>query len=203
MRHFLQRFAPGADRFEGVETFTAPNTNCPVLSGSIAYMVCKVSWARVICQCRAPLTICLARKGGGCRVYTLSLSGCIAYMVCKVTCRMCVQARGTSMMSLLRVITLHVCQLVQHFSICRSSHFNNNWKPLSCIYQISVCPQFPPDPFNTVTRAQSPHTLSHLQVVSRLETPDHWVTYCEVVDGSVMNAQARTAVHRRKIGNYY
>lgn len=42
-----------------------------------------------------------------------------------------------------------------------------------------------------------------LQVVSRLETPDHWVTYCEVVDGSVMNAQARTAVHRRKIGNYY
>ena len=49
MRHFLQRFAPGADRFEGVETFTAPNTNCPVLSGSIAYMVCKVSWD-ITCQ---------------------------------------------------------------------------------------------------------------------------------------------------------
>ena len=29
------------------------------------------------------------------------------------------------------------------------------------------------------------------------------VTYCEVVDGNVMQPQARTAVHRRKVGNYY
>ena len=31
----------------------------------------------------------------------------------------------------------------------------------------------------------------------------HRVTYCEVVDGNVMQPQARTAVHRRKVGNYY
>mmetsp|Transcript_9557 Transcript_9557/g.20353 ORF Transcript_9557/g.20353 Transcript_9557/m.20353 type:complete len:623 (+) Transcript_9557:94-1962(+) len=80
LKHFLKRFAPGADRFEGVEWFPASN-NCPVLQQAIAYMECKV--------------------------------------------------------------------------------------------------------------------------VSRLETPDHWITYCEVVDGKVMDTQTRTAVHRRKIGNYY
>ncbi|KAG1672365.1 hypothetical protein FOA52_010983 [Chlamydomonas sp. UWO 241] len=82
MRHFLQRFAAGADRFDGVSTFNAPNCeSLPVLSSAIAYMRCKV--------------------------------------------------------------------------------------------------------------------------VSRLETPDHWVSYCEVEDGEVMRPEARTAVHRRKIGNYY
>jgi len=80
LKHFLQRFAPGADRFQGVEWFPAKN-KCPVLKAAISYMECKV--------------------------------------------------------------------------------------------------------------------------VSRLETPDHWITYCEVVDGGVMQPQTRTAVHRRKVANYY
>lgn len=42
-----------------------------------------------------------------------------------------------------------------------------------------------------------------MQVVSRLETPDHWVTYCEVTEGGVAKTGARTAVHRRKVGSYY
>lgn len=41
------------------------------------------------------------------------------------------------------------------------------------------------------------------RVVSRMETPDHWITYAHVVGGEVMNSDARTAVHRRKVGNYY
>ncbi|GAX73438.1 hypothetical protein CEUSTIGMA_g890.t1 [Chlamydomonas eustigma] len=81
IRHFLKRFAPGADRFEGVEYFTDEGSNCPVISSSIAYMQCKV--------------------------------------------------------------------------------------------------------------------------ISRMETPDHWITYCEVADGNVLKPAARTAVHRRKVGNYY
>jgi hypothetical protein len=38
MRHFLKRFAPGADRFEGIETFDAPGSSVPVLKDCIAYM---------------------------------------------------------------------------------------------------------------------------------------------------------------------
>jgi hypothetical protein len=41
------------------------------------------------------------------------------------------------------------------------------------------------------------------RVVTRLETPDHWITYCEVTDGTVLQTQRRTAVHHRKVGNYY
>jgi hypothetical protein len=36
-----------------------------------------------------------------------------------------------------------------------------------------------------------------------METPDHWVTYAEVVDGSVSRPELRTAVHRRKVASYY
>lgn len=80
MRHFLRRFAPGDDRFAGVETFVAAN-GCPALAAAIAYAECRV--------------------------------------------------------------------------------------------------------------------------VSRLETPDHWVTYAEVTGGDVLKAEERTAVHRRLVGNYY
>lgn len=80
MKHFLQRFAAGADRFEGVEWYSASNGS-PVLKDAIAYMECRV--------------------------------------------------------------------------------------------------------------------------VSRLETPDHWITYCEVTDGTVQQNSTRTAVHHRKVGNYY
>lgn len=41
------------------------------------------------------------------------------------------------------------------------------------------------------------------KVASRLETADHWVTYAEVTNGSVAKAEARTAVHRRRVANYY
>ena len=40
-------------------------------------------------------------------------------------------------------------------------------------------------------------------VVSRMETPDHWVTYAQVTGGDVIDADAMTAVHHRKVGNYY
>eukprot|EP00803_Ostreobium_quekettii_P010288 evm.model.scf_1207.2 EVM.evm.TU.scf_1207.2 scf_1207:3179-9035(+) len=41
------------------------------------------------------------------------------------------------------------------------------------------------------------------KVVSRLETADHWITYCEVVGGNVSTQDEKTAVHRRKVGYYY
>jgi flavin reductase (DIM6/NTAB) family NADH-FMN oxidoreductase RutF len=41
------------------------------------------------------------------------------------------------------------------------------------------------------------------KVVSRMETADHWITYAQVTNGEVMNTDERTAVHRRKVGNYY
>jgi flavin reductase (DIM6/NTAB) family NADH-FMN oxidoreductase RutF len=41
MKHFLKRFAPGADRFEGVDIITAAN-GCPALKDAIAYLECKV-----------------------------------------------------------------------------------------------------------------------------------------------------------------
>eukprot|EP00878_Enallax_costatus_P046334 GHUV01056193.1.p2 GENE.GHUV01056193.1~~GHUV01056193.1.p2 ORF type:complete len:160 (-),score=49.20 GHUV01056193.1:247-726(-) len=81
MKHFLKRFAAGADRFQGVEYFPAPGNKCPVLKDAIAYMEC--------------------------------------------------------------------------------------------------------------------------QVVSRMETPDHWITYAHVMGGEVINSDQKTAVHRRKVGNYY
>lgn len=80
MKHFLKRFPPGADRFEGVNTFEAKN-GAPVLKDSISYMECKVT--------------------------------------------------------------------------------------------------------------------------SRLDANDHWILYCEVANGEVIKADARTAVHRRKVANYY
>lgn len=40
MKHFLQRFPAGADRFEGVDWFPAPSGS-PVLRDAIAYMECK------------------------------------------------------------------------------------------------------------------------------------------------------------------
>lgn len=42
MKHFLQRFPAGADRFAGVEWFPSGNGS-PALSGAIAYMECKVA----------------------------------------------------------------------------------------------------------------------------------------------------------------
>ncbi|WYM01162.1 MAG: diflavin flavoprotein [Gloeotrichia echinulata CP02] len=41
MKHFLKRFAPGADRFEGVRTQAAQN-GTPILTDALAYMECEV-----------------------------------------------------------------------------------------------------------------------------------------------------------------
>lgn len=41
------------------------------------------------------------------------------------------------------------------------------------------------------------------QVASRLELSDHWIVYCSVDAGRVSNPDALTAVHHRKVGNYY
>ena len=40
-------------------------------------------------------------------------------------------------------------------------------------------------------------------VKRRMETSDHWITYCIVDDGKVSDATARTAVHRRIVASYY
>lgn len=42
IRHFLKRFPPGADRFEGVKTVPATNGS-PILAESLAYLECEVS----------------------------------------------------------------------------------------------------------------------------------------------------------------
>jgi flavorubredoxin/flavin reductase (DIM6/NTAB) family NADH-FMN oxidoreductase RutF len=41
MKHFLKRFAPGADRFEGVKTYPADNGS-PILADALAYLECEV-----------------------------------------------------------------------------------------------------------------------------------------------------------------
>ncbi|NEU73318.1 MBL fold metallo-hydrolase [Hassallia byssoidea VB512170] len=42
MKHFLKRFAPGADRFEGVKTQPAGNGS-PILTDALAYIECEVN----------------------------------------------------------------------------------------------------------------------------------------------------------------
>ncbi len=41
MRHFLKRFAPGADRFANVKTYPA-SSGCPILADALAYIECEV-----------------------------------------------------------------------------------------------------------------------------------------------------------------
>lgn len=41
------------------------------------------------------------------------------------------------------------------------------------------------------------------EVISRLETSDHWVVYSHLLTGRVSDLDARTAVHHRKVGNHY
>ena len=42
VKHFLQRFPAGADRFEGVDWTPLPGCGTPVLGIATAYMQCKV-----------------------------------------------------------------------------------------------------------------------------------------------------------------
>jgi len=41
------------------------------------------------------------------------------------------------------------------------------------------------------------------KVTSRLELSDHWVVYATVEMGRVSKPEALTAVHHRKVANYY
>ncbi|MBD1913893.1 MULTISPECIES: diflavin flavoprotein [unclassified Leptolyngbya] len=41
MKHFLKRFAPGADRFAGIKTYSASNGS-PILGDALAYLECEV-----------------------------------------------------------------------------------------------------------------------------------------------------------------
>ncbi|GFE69683.1 diflavin flavoprotein [Chroococcus sp. FPU101] len=41
------------------------------------------------------------------------------------------------------------------------------------------------------------------EVVSRMECSDHWLVYGKVTNGRVSNPEGLTAVHHRKVGNYY
>jgi flavin reductase (DIM6/NTAB) family NADH-FMN oxidoreductase RutF len=41
------------------------------------------------------------------------------------------------------------------------------------------------------------------EVVSRMDTSDHWVVYSTIDTGRVSNADSLTAVHHRKVGNHY
>ncbi|EDX83773.1 Flavin reductase like domain protein [Synechococcus sp. PCC 7335] len=41
------------------------------------------------------------------------------------------------------------------------------------------------------------------EVSSRMELSDHWLVYCTVDDGKVSKEEAITAVHHRRVGNYY
>jgi flavin reductase (DIM6/NTAB) family NADH-FMN oxidoreductase RutF len=43
MRHFLKRFPPGADRFEGVNTLDGVANGGPVLGDALAFLGCRVS----------------------------------------------------------------------------------------------------------------------------------------------------------------
>ncbi|MEM6252792.1 MAG: diflavin flavoprotein [Cyanobacteria bacterium P01_D01_bin.156] len=47
--------------------------------------------------------------------------------------------------------------------------------------------------------------LAYLEcnVTTRMELSDHWLVYCTVDDGKVSKDESTTAVHHRKIGNYY
>ena len=48
IRHFLKRFAPGADRFEGIKTVPATNGS-PIIADSLAYVECEVT-SRLECS---------------------------------------------------------------------------------------------------------------------------------------------------------
>ncbi|MBD1918797.1 MULTISPECIES: diflavin flavoprotein [Cyanophyceae] len=41
------------------------------------------------------------------------------------------------------------------------------------------------------------------EVTSRMEVSDHWIVYCTVHDGKVSDPDGQTAIHHRKVGNYY
>ena len=41
------------------------------------------------------------------------------------------------------------------------------------------------------------------KVISRLETPDHWIIYGRVENGNVSDLSCKTAVHHRKVANHY
>ncbi|MFN6473810.1 MAG: diflavin flavoprotein [Nostoc sp. SerVER01] len=43
MKHFLKRFAPGADRFAGIKTYAAATNESPILAEALAYLECEIT----------------------------------------------------------------------------------------------------------------------------------------------------------------
>ena len=41
------------------------------------------------------------------------------------------------------------------------------------------------------------------EVISRMECSDHWIVYSKISEGRVSKTEGLTAVHHRKVGNYY
>lgn len=48
MKHFLKRFAPGADRFAGIKTYPAATNQSPILADALAYVECEIT-SRIDC----------------------------------------------------------------------------------------------------------------------------------------------------------
>ena len=48
--------------------------------------------------------------------------------------------------------------------------------------------------------AQDANASLECQVVSRMEAGDHWLIYASVAAGKLLNENALTAVHHRKVG---
>ena len=76
-----------------------------------------------------------------------------------------------------------------------------------CVSLKFVCCRF--EGIETETASNGTPALSdaiaflECRVQSRMEVPDHWVLYAEVTKGNLSQSDKKTAVHRRKMANYY
>ncbi|EFJ51611.1 hypothetical protein VOLCADRAFT_57212, partial [Volvox carteri f. nagariensis] len=60
-----------------------------------------------------------------------------------------------------------------------------------------------PSPQLGVPVLSSANSFLECAVVTRMEAGDHYVVYAQVLDGKVLDENANTAVHHRKVGNHY
>ncbi len=125
------------------------------------------------------------------------------------------------------VLTWHAaCALLTRPARAQDRFEGVDWVPSSCgspilvrcacsseqparVHRQRACATLPPpartacaDP--ALRRAQSA-AVAYMEcvVASRMEGADHWVVLAHVNDGAVMQPDARTAVHHRKVGSYY
>ncbi|GIL84269.1 hypothetical protein Vretimale_15926 [Volvox reticuliferus] len=60
-----------------------------------------------------------------------------------------------------------------------------------------------PSPHLGVPLLKTANSFLECSVVTRMEAGDHYLIYAHVLDGKVLNENAPTAVHHRKVGNHY